>query len=329
MKRAILLGSQTQLDRVYGPKQRERLSALVNLEEYTGAFRDLEALGKALKDAELIFTTWGMKRLDETFLSMAPKLEAVFYAAGSVRGLVTPAFWDSGVRLMSAWAANAVPVAEFSFSLIILGLKRFFAHASAYKSPQGYRKLPAPGAFGSVVGLVGMGRIGRGVRELLRMTNVEVVAYDPFLSPAEADRLGVELANLDELFAKSDVVSLHAPNLPTTRHMIGAAQFQLMKEGAVFINTARGALVDEAGLAQVFADRKDLWALLDVTDPEPPTPDSPLYALDNVVLTPHIAGSQDRECYRMAEYMIDECQRYLQGEPLLYQVTPEMMETMA
>ena len=329
MKRALLLGPRFQIDRVYGPKQREKLAALVALDVFTGRYDDRAALEDALKDAELIFTTWGMKRLDEAFLSMAPKLEAVFYAAGSVRGVVTPAFWESGIRLFSAWAANAVPVAELAFSLIMLGLKRYFAHAAAFTSPDGYRRLPVPGGFGSSVGLVGMGRIGRRVREFLAMTDVAVFAYDPYLSPAEAERLGVALKDLDALFAECDAVSLHAPNLPSTRHMIGALHLRLMKEGAVFINTARGALVDEAGLVEVLSERKDIWAFLDVTDPEPPPPGSPLYALENVVLTPHIAGSQDRECYRMAEYMIDECRRYLQGEPLRYQVTPAMMETMA
>ena len=111
--------------------------------------------------------------------------------------------------------------------------------------------------------------------------------------------------------------------------MITGEMLMSMKENATFINTSRGAIVDEPALHQVLAKRPDLTAVLDVTYPEPPPPDSPLYTLENVVLTPHIAGSLSAECHRMGQYAIDECRRYLNGEPLLYRVTEEMAAKMA
>ena len=327
--RALLFARKAQLDLVYGPEQRERLGRLVELEVFAGDYDSAADVADALAETELLFSTWGMKKLDEPLLRAAPRLKAVFYAAGSVRRLVSDAFWQRGIPLCSAWAANAVPVSEMTLGLILLGLKRFFEHARVFRAPGGYHRFPVAGGYKSTVGLIGMGMIGRRVRELLRSFDVRVVAYDPYLSDEGARVLGVEKRSLEALFAESDVVSLHAPNLPETQGMLKAEHFRLMKEGATFINTARGAIVDEPGMIEVLRARPDITALLDVTHPEPPVEGSPLYALPNVILTPHIAGSMDRECWRMADYMIDECERFLKGEPLLYRVTPERLKTMA
>ncbi len=171
--------------------------------------------------------------------------------------------------------------------------------------------------------------IGRRVRELLRALSVQVYAYDPYVDPAEAAALGVHLVSLEALFRECDVVSLHAPNIPETRRMLRGHHFNSMKPGACFINTARGALIDEAEMMEALQARTDLTAVLDVTYPEPPLADSLLYTLPNVVLTPHIAGSMDKECYRMADFMIEECERFLSGKPLLYRVTWERFQHMA
>lgn len=330
MRKAILLAHPKQIERVYGPKQRQRLQALVDLKVFDGDYDDTDAVHAALADRELIFSTWSMKPLDEAFLAAAPKLQAVFYAAGSVRHFVTDAFWERDIPLFSAWAANAIPVAEMSFSLITLGLKRFFEHARRFTSPRNRGdRMRVPGAYGSKVGLIGLGMVGRRVRSLLSALEVEVLAYDPYLSAEDAKKLDVHPVDLAQLFGESDVVSLHAPKLPETYHMIKAEHFKNMKEGATFINTSRGSLVDESGMISVLRERDDITALLDVTDPEPPVEGSPLYDLPNVVLTPHIAGSRDDECMRMADFMIEECRRFLQGEALQYQVTRERFEHMA
>jgi phosphoglycerate dehydrogenase-like enzyme len=177
--------------------------------------------------------------------------------------------------------------------------------------------------------LVSLGVIGRMVRERLRMLDVNVIAYDPYVTPAEAGKLNVRLVALDELFQQADVISLHTPWLKQTEGLVTGAHFASMKPGATFINTSRGAVVRETEMIRVLQDRPDLWAILDVTWPEPPPKDSPLYTLPNVIVTPHIAGSMDGECRRMGQYMIGELRRFLAGQPLQYQITREKAAIMA
>ena len=165
--------------------------------------------------------------------------------------------------------------------------------------------------------------------ELLKILDVRVIAYDPFASVGDAAALGVELVALDEVFRRSDAVSLHTPWLPETVGMITGLHFASMKENATFINTSRGAIVREQEMITVLQERPDLWAILDVTYPEPPLPDSPLYTLPNVVLTPHIAGALDEECQRMGQTMVDELRRFLAGEVMEYEITKERAKFLA
>ena len=170
--------------------------------------------------------------------------------------------------------------------------------------------------------------VGRAVLRLLRSYNFTVLLSDPMIDVEEAASLGAVKVSLPELMERSDVVSLHAPNLPSLRGMINAEMLALMPDGATFINTARGALVDEAALLAEL-QRGRLYAVLDVTDPEPPVPGSPFYTLPNVIYTPHIAGCLGKECEGMADFAIAELQRYLRQEPLLNQVREASLATLA
>jgi phosphoglycerate dehydrogenase-like enzyme len=158
---------------------------------------------------------------------------------------------------------------------------------------------------------------------------VNRLVYSTSLSDDAAKKMNVEKRTLDEIFAGSDVVSLHTPDLPSTKGMITGRHLEMMKPGATFINTARGAVVNEKEMIEVLRKRTDLTAVLDVCDPEPPGLDSPLTQLPNVVLTPHIAGSAGPECQRLGYYMLQEFQRYLAGEPLKFQITKEAAARMA
>jgi phosphoglycerate dehydrogenase-like enzyme len=186
-----------------------------------------------------------------------------------------------------------------------------------------------PGAFGSRVGLLSYGVIARQTRERLRALEVEVLVYDPYLSDRDATGEGVRRAGLDEVFSTCDVVSVHTPLIPETVGLIGERQLEQMKPGAVFLNTARGEIVNERELIAVLTRRPDLQAVLDVTAPEPPFPESPLYTLPNVVLTPHIAGSVGRECLRLGHAMADEFERYLAGSDLRWEITAERSALLA
>jgi phosphoglycerate dehydrogenase-like enzyme len=171
--------------------------------------------------------------------------------------------------------------------------------------------------------------IGRLVRERLRHFDVDVLAYDPFVTPEQATVLGVEMVALEDIFKRCDVVSLHTPWLKETEGMIRGAHFEMMKQNATFLNTARGAVVNEPEMISVLQKRPDLVAWLDVTYPEPPAKDSPLWTMPNVVLTPHIAGSQNSECLRMGRLMIDEFDRWSRGEGLKWGISREKAALLA
>src|SRR5690606_6699201 len=149
-------------------------------------------------------------------------------------------------------------------------------------------------------GLVGASRIGRRVARMLEGFDFTVLVSDPFVRPGDPILAGAELVDLDTLMARSDVVSIHAPSLPSTRAMIGSEQLALMQDGASLLNAARGAVVDEGALiAELESGR--IHAVIDVTDPEIPEPGSPLYQLPNVFLTPRLAGAVGTERLRLVQ----------------------------
>jgi phosphoglycerate dehydrogenase-like enzyme len=268
--------------------------------------------------------------IDERFLEAAPNLRAVFYAGGSVRPFATEALWNRGIRVTAAYAYNAIPVSEFVLGAILLSLKHAFRLFTRMRVTRCAPEVSGlPGAYGSIVGLVSLGAVSQRLCELLRLFDVRVIAYDPFLSSAEAARLGVEMVSLDEVFARADVVSLHTPLTPATEGLVKGRHFRQMKNGATFINTARGAIVNEGELIAVLRSRPDLQVILDVTHPEPPTANSALYDLPNVFLTPHIAGSLGPERLRLGQCMLEELDRYVAGQPLLWEITRDRALLMA
>lgn len=254
------------------------------------------------------------------------------HAAGSVKHHITPACWERGLRVTSAAAANALPVAEYTLAAILLAGKDVLPAARRYRelrAPHDWRaELAGHGNYRRCVGIVGASRIGRRVIELLRPFDLEVLLFDPYVDAGTAARLGAEQVGLDELCARSRIVSVHAPELPATRHMIGAAQLAAMPDGATLINTSRGSLIDgDALLPELVSGR--LNAVLDVTEPEVPPASSPLYDLPNVLLTPHVAGSLGDEIHRLADFALDEVARYASGLPFADPVTPEDLARMA
>jgi phosphoglycerate dehydrogenase-like enzyme len=316
---------------IYGPEERAELDAIVDFcgEPQTPA--SIAANPEILSGVEVIFSGWGAPLMDKAFLAAAPRLRAVFYGAGSIRGFVTEAFWERGIVITSAYAANAIPVAEYALATILLSLKRFWFFAEQARVGRAWidPKPEVPGAFRSTVGLISCGMVARRLLELLKVCDLERIIYCPFLSREEAVELGVKRRSLEDVFRNGDVVSLHTPDLPETRGLITGRLFSLMKEGATFINTARGAVVRELEMIEVLKKRPDLTAILDVTHPEPPAPDSPLLSMPNVILTPHIAGSLSGECRRMGRFMIEEFKRFQAGEPLKWQITSEQAAKLA
>lgn len=330
MKAIFLCNREQDLRRVYHVDTITRLQTVCELEDKVYSSADLDAIPA---QTEIVFSTWGMPTLTEQQIKAhLPNLQCVFYAAGSVQAFARP-FLACGVRIFSAWQANAVPVAEYTVAQILLANKGFFAHARLLGeqrlSESHALKQTYLGNYGQSVGLIGCGSIGSLVARSLQNYNLDVLVYDPYLSQQRANELGVQLCALDELFARCAVVSNHLPNNANTRGMLTYAQFSHMLPYATFLNTGRGAQVVENDLVRILSERPDLTAILDVTDPEPSPAGHPFYALPNCILTPHIAGSLGNEVWRMSAYMADEFARYLAGEAHLFEVTEQMLATMA
>ncbi|MEJ1175084.1 hydroxyacid dehydrogenase [Agrobacterium sp. CMT1] len=312
----------------------DRLSERVEILD-TGTIRDFHdpAVEEQLAKTDILLTGWGCPDIGAQELALMPRLRLISHAAGTVKYFLSQAVFDRGVTVCSAAEANAQPVAEFSLAMILLAGKRTFGFRRLYlehrdRAPVERLQAQAIGNLGLTVGIVGASRIGRRVIGLLQPFDLNLMLFDPLLGAAEAEKLGVRLASLEELMAASDVISLHAPSLPQTRHMIGAAALARMKDGATLINTARGALVDEdALLAELKTGR--IEAVIDVTDPEVPPPDSPFYSLPNVFLTPHIAGATGLERARLGDMAIAEIERFCCAVPLQQQVRPEHLELIA
>ncbi|QMU74072.1 hydroxyacid dehydrogenase [Streptacidiphilus sp. P02-A3a] len=286
----------------------------------------------ALAGAEVLLTGWGSPPLDAAALALAPRLRLVAHAAGSVKGHVTGAVFDRGISVTSAAWANALPVAEYTLAMILLANKAVPALAREYRARRAdlelTRRDPGFGNHRRTVGLVGASLIGRRVLELLSPFDLDVLVSDPYLDPGEALRLGARPVGLRELFAASDVVSLHAPATPETRDLVDAPLLAALRDGATLINTARGSLVDQSALVRELRTGR-ISAVLDVTEPEITEPGSPLWDLPNVVLTPHLAGSLGTELFRLGDAAVDEVLRAAAGLPPAHPVDPAALASSA
>ena len=334
MKKAVFFGNAGTTKTVYPADVMARLNECLDVFDHVIAKNEIDEYREVLADAEYAFSTWGMPRFTrEEIREYLPNLKAVFYGAGSVQGFARD-FLEEGIAVFSAWAANGVPVAEYTFAQIILASKGFFQRLHRQSEGSEWtNKHPGvafPGNYEIKVGIIGAGVIGRMVIERLKtLDKTEVLVFDPFLPDEKAAEMGVKKTGLEEIFAECDVVSNHLANNAQTVGMLNAPLFNSMKPHAVFINTGRGAQVVEDDMIAALNAVPTRAAVLDVTWPEPPKADSPLYTMLNVYLTPHIAGSLGNEVHRMAEYMYEEYRSFNAGQPTRYSVSLKMLETMA
>ena len=333
MKAIFLNEKEGSIARIYAPETLNKICELVDADPVQYSKADVMKNPEKFRDTRFIFSTWGMPVFTEEEIGKVfPKLEAVFYGAGTVQAFARP-FLHRGVKIFSAWIANAVPVAEYTVAQIILANKGYFLRSDlmskgvvtrAREMAQNY-----PGNYDAVIGIIGTGAIGRFVCEMLKPYRLRVLAYSRSLTEEKAKALGVEKSDIETIFRTCHVVSNHLANNAQTQKILTKEHFASMRPYATFLNTGRGAQVDEEGMIEVLRERTDLTAVLDVTNPEPPVSGSPLYELPNCILTPHIAGSAGNEVHRMAQWMADEFELYLRGETCRYEVTEEMLRTMA
>jgi phosphoglycerate dehydrogenase-like enzyme len=334
LPRAVVAMSPRFYPQHFDERRLARLRTLVDLDEDgpLTEFDSPEARAR-MADAEIVVGSWGLPAFTAERLAAMPKLRAVIYCAGTVRFFATPELWQRGITVTSAALANAVPVVEYTVAMVVLALKKALTLSSgadlAHNGEEGRGDLSA---YERTVGIVGLSSIGRRVVPALRglLPSTTFVAYDPYATAENTDGLGVELASLDEVCRRSAVLSIHAPDLPSTFHMIGAEQLALLPDHATVLNTARGRLLDhDALVAECRTGRLD--AILDVTDPEPLPDDHPLRRLPNVILTPHIAGSRGTELRRMTDMALADLEAWLDGrvDAMVGRVDPATLGTSA
>jgi D-3-phosphoglycerate dehydrogenase / 2-oxoglutarate reductase len=266
-----------------------------------------------LADADALLVRSAVK-VNKDVLSKAPKLRVIGRAGVGVDNVDLDAATAAGVLVMNTPGGNAVSVAEHTLALM-LSLARGIPQASASTKSGKWEKKKFLGneLRGKTIGIVGLGSIGREVVRRAQAFEMRVIATDPFVSSQTAADLNVELVDLPRLYRESDYISLHVGLTPETNHMLSRDAFAQMKQGVRIINCARGELIDDSALKEAIASGKVAGAGLDVFDPEPPAAGYPLFEVDNVFATPHIAGSTEEAQEIVGIRIVEQLVEYLKN----------------
>jgi len=279
-----------------------------------------------LRECTIAVGSWSTPHPSANIMESCPQLKLWEHVAGTVTRFFGPHLEGSDLLIATCKTANADNVAQMTLAQLITGLRRINENASANRSGRAGHPPYSKVMFESAVGVVGASEVGRRVIRLLQPLRCEILLYDPYVDEAEAKALGVEkVDDLTRLCGRCDAVTLHTPNLPATRHLMGPEQFLAMPDDAVFINTARGACVDEAALIGELKKGR-LYAYLDVTDPEPAADNSPLRKLPNVALTSHIGGLP---ATNMGNQAVDDIAAFLRGDQPMAVITADMLDRVA
>lgn len=304
---------------------------------------DTEYMKANLKDAEACFTCWGTPSFTKEVLDCAPNLRVILHGAGTPKAFVTDEVWKRGIRVATAAPVIAIDVAETALGGIIYMQKHFCrfdrimrdrlwgTKAKANEMDVVNREKPTMKRLNWLltVGVVGASHVGKNMIRLLKPFGVKTLLYDPCISESMARELGVELVSLEELMKVSDVVTVHAPKLDSTNKMITAEHLKSMKDGALFVNTSRGTVVDQDALTKELKTGR-ISAYLDVYEEEPLSTESELLDLENVLLTPHISGGHTvNGGYERGNYIVNQLYKYCCTGDLYNEALEDMMEMMA
>lgn len=288
-----------------------------------------EKVEELIRGADAVVTSWGCPALNKELLELAPNLKVVAHAAGSVKYVVTDELFARGIKVTTCSKSLGIGVAETALALTIASLKNmWFLFQETRRGGWNHGKEAIRELYGIKIGVVGAGKAGRHYIKLLQNFTVEVLLADPTLTAEEARALGTTLVELEALIKSSDVISIHAPSIPETRHMFNSKNLPLMKDGAILINTARGSLIDEDALVAELRTGR-IFAALDVTDPEPPALDHPFRTMPNVILLPHIAGAVNNGLLRMGAHVASELERFFAGEDLTTEINQQQLASLA
>lgn len=332
-KPRILIALRSSLfDLLFADDQQARLRSLGDVTMLAQAGDLSEAQLTALIGGhEIVITSWGTPSFSAAVLAEADRLKLIAHSAGSIKRLLPPPVFAAGRRVTHSAEAMAIPVAETTLLLILLSLRRFHKIDRAFKD-DGWAAARALGAgtelAGTRIGVIGAGRTGRQVIKKLNALDADLWLYDPYVSTAQAAELGLNKVPLEPLMRECPVVTLQAPSTDETYRMIGAEQFSWLRDGAIFVNTARTHPIDEmALLAELQSGR--ISAALDVFEQEPLPDASPFRQLDNVIISPHVAAVTHQAYKRQGQITADEIASFLSMGKLRYEVTRDMLDTMA
>lgn len=312
----------------------ERFDVRANAQEINLSSAEIAS---GISGCDGLVTGWGCQPLTPAVFEQGQALKIIAHSAGTVKGIVPREVVDRyvvprGICVFSANQAIAYNVAESTIGLLIAAPRRWTEHVAAFRERGVWRDpgMAMDGRFlsGSTVGVVGASKVGREVIRMLGVFDVKILVYDPCLSEWEAGRLGAEKVGLDELFARSDHVSVHAPSIPQTNKMIGAQQLSLLRDGGTIVNTSRGSVIDEDALVAELKTGR-IAAALDVTDPEPPRPDSALRGLRGVMVTPHLSGCGQYGYFRIGASTLEALEDFFAGKPVEGAVEFGAYETLA
>jgi phosphoglycerate dehydrogenase-like enzyme len=305
----------------FPPEVRARLEAMGDVSwNRTGRNFAADEFSERLAGIDICVTAWGTIRLDAAVLRGADRLRLLAHTAGTVAGLVSPELYDRGVQVVSGNRAFAESVAESVIAYSLLALRRLpYWTREIQEGRWKTEDFVNEGLLDQAVGLVGFGTVARFLVPLLRPFRARIRAFDPHVPSSVMRDAGVEPAPIRDVISLSKVISIHAAKTPETRHLVDAELLRLVPDGAVFVNTARGSVVDEAALASELATLR-FQAVLDVFQTEPPPPDSPLRGLPNAILVPHMAGPTVDRRRRATLEVVEEAERLLRGEPLAHPI---------
>lgn len=312
MKYIAMLMPLHQQERIFAEKYYEKLRRWGHIRLYDSeSFEDVDHIKEFLTGADVIVTTWGSPMLTAEYLDVCPNLKLVIHAAGSVKSVVDEKeFIRRGIRVTNAAVALGEGVAETALGFAISVCKGFYHLSASTRAGEWMEKKQTVKDFYDItVGVISAGFVGRHFIKLLQNFNVDVLLYDPYITPEAAQAMGAQTAELDELLVKSDVISVHAPSIPATDNMLSREKLKLIRDGAILINTSRGSVIDEPAMIEELKTGR-FFACIDVTSPEPPTKNNELRTLPNVVLTPHIAGAVTNGLKRIAKHVCEELDRF-------------------
>ena len=282
-----------------------------------------EELKNVMKDADVLITGWGTEMLTADLFLSADKLKIVAHTGGSVGNLVDGAVYEKGIRVLSGNNVYAKSVAEGCLCYTISALRQTEIYINVMRNG-GWKDDSSKnrGLIGKRVGLVGFGAIAKYFVEMLRLFHTEVLVYSSYLTNEEAENCGVELSAIDTIFETCDVISLHSGLTEKTTGMINKELLKKIKDGALLVNTARGALMDETALIEELKTGR-FMAALDVYTEEPLAIDSPLRTMQNVLPMPHMGGPTIDMREEVALTLAEDIKRFINGQPLINEIEAE------